>query len=451
LRNTPITPDTLQVRVSRPFVHRNTTDAGCRLDLDIPGSHALMADRRTRIVRVIARLNVGGPTRHVVWLTEALNNSEFETTLVTGVVPPGEDDMTDFAKQHHVAPLVIREMSREISPRDAITVWKFYRLLLTLRPDIVHTHTAKAGTIGRVAGLMYRFLTPSLLIGRPRRCRFIHTYHGHIFHSYYGPLKTRLFLAIEKALARLNTDRLLVLSEQQLREIRDTFGVGRPHQFAIVPLGIDIDAVRGNECARRDLRRELGIDEETPIIGIVGRIAAIKNHELFLRTAALFPRHAARFVIFGDGAERLALEKRAAEIGVADRVLFAGTREPASIYASLDITALTSRNEGTPLSLIESMANGRPIVSTAVGGVIDLLGAVEDSVTEGDIRYESRERGLTVGSGDAASLAAAIARLLRDTPLRERLGARGRVFVETFYSKDRLVADIARVSRELTV
>jgi glycosyltransferase involved in cell wall biosynthesis len=411
----------------------------------------LLAGRRTKIVRVIARLNVGGPTRHVVWLTEALNNEEFETTLVTGVVPPGEDDMTEFAKRHGVEPLVIKEMSREISPRDAITVWKFYRLLLKQRPDIVHTHTAKAGTIGRVAGLMYRFLTLSLLIGRPRRCRFIHTYHGHIFHSYYGRLKTRFFLTIEKALALLNTDRLIVLSEQQLREIRDTFGVGRPRQFAIVPLGIDIDAVRADECARRELRQELGVDEETPIIGIVGRIAAIKNHELFLRTAALFPRHAARFVIFGDGVERPALEKRATALGVADRVLFAGTREPASIYASIDITALTSLNEGTPLSLIESMANARPIVSTAVGGVIDLLGAVEESIADGDVRYESRERGLTVGSGDEASLAAAIARLLHDAPLRERLGARGKAFVEKHYSKDRLVADIIRISRELTV
>ena len=409
-----------------------------------------MIPRRIKIVRAIARLNVGGPTRHVIWLTQALNNDEFQTTLVTGVVPPGEDDMANFAKRHGVEPLVIKEMSREISPRDAITIWKFYRLLVRLRPDLVHTHTAKAGTIGRVAGLMYRFLTPSLLIGRPRRCRFIHTYHGHIFHSYYGRLKTRFFLTIEKALARLNTDRLLVLSQQQLHEIRDTFGVGRPAQFIVVPLGIDIDAVRGNDAARAALRRQLGAEDETPIIGIVGRIAAVKNHELFLRTAARFPPHTARFVIFGDGAERAELARRAVELGVADCVVFAGTCEPAAIYASLDITALTSLNEGTPLSLIESMANARPIVSTAVGGVVDLLGGVQESVADGEACYDIRQRGLTVTSGDAASMAAAITRLLRDTALRERLGAIGKAFVEESYSKDRMVADIMRVSREVT-
>src|SRR5205823_4153256 len=317
-----------------------------------------------------------------------------------------------------------KEMSREISPRDATTIWKFYRLLVRLRPDIVHTHTAKAGTVGRVAGLMYRFLTPALLIGRPRRCRFIHTYHGHIFHSYYGRLKTRLFLAVEKTLAWLNTDRLLVLSEQQLHEIRDRFGVGRPEQFAIVPLGIDLAAVRGDTAAGRQLRRELGIDDDTPVIGIVGRIAAIKNHDLFLRTAAHFPRASARFVIFGDGADRPMLEKRAAELGVDDRVVFAGTREPSAIYASLDVTALTSLNEGTPLSLIESMANARPIVSTAVGGVVDLLGNVEAAIDG----YDIRERGLSVASGDETAMVRAIARLLSDAPLRERFGQRGKTY-----------------------
>jgi len=154
-----------------------------------------------KIVRVIARLNVGGPAKHVVWLTKGLQSAECESLLVAGTVPPGEDDMGYFATEMGVAPIFVPEMSREISAKDALTIWKLYKLFLRERPDIVHTHTAKAGTVGRVAGLFYRWLTPSALLGRPRACRFVHTYHGHIFHSYYGPLKTRTFLLIEKALA----------------------------------------------------------------------------------------------------------------------------------------------------------------------------------------------------------------------------------------------------------
>src|SRR5256886_8978404 len=167
-----------------------------------------------KILRIIARLNVGGPAKHVVWLTAGLRSSECETLLVAGTVPPGEDDMGYFAEEMGVRPLFVTEMTREISLKDALTIWKLFRLFLRERPDIVHTHTAKAGTVGRLAGLLYRWLTPGTLLGRPRTCKFVHTYHGHIFHSYYGPLKTRLFVIIERVLARLVTDRIVVISEQ---------------------------------------------------------------------------------------------------------------------------------------------------------------------------------------------------------------------------------------------
>src|SRR5215208_5266393 len=167
-----------------------------------------------KVVRIIARLNVGGPARHVAWLEAGLRGRGVESLLVAGVVPPGEDDMGYFAESLGVRPHVIPEMSREVSPKDLVTVWKLYRLLRRERPDVVHTHTAKAGTVGRAAGMLYRWLTPSALWGRPRRCRLVHTYHGHIFHSYYGALKTTLFLAIERALAKI-TDRIVVLSPRQ--------------------------------------------------------------------------------------------------------------------------------------------------------------------------------------------------------------------------------------------
>src|SRR5437899_3073643 len=187
-----------------------------------------------KILRIIARLNVGGPARHVVWLTDGLKNSGYKTVLVAGVVPPGEDDMSYFAEAAGVKPIIVRQMSREISLKDLLTTWKLFRLMLRESPDIVHTHTAKAGTVGRVAGLMYRWLTWSALVAKPRRCHFVHTYHGHVFHSYYSPSRTRVFLTIEKLLARLVTDRIVVVSEQQQREINETFRVGRREQFTVI-------------------------------------------------------------------------------------------------------------------------------------------------------------------------------------------------------------------------
>src|SRR2546423_127639 len=191
------------------------------------------------------------------------------------------------------APLYMPQMSREISLKDALTVWKLYRLLLRERPDIVHTHTAKAGTVGRVAGLLYRWLTPAALVGRPRRCRFVHTYHGHIFHSYYGRWKTRLFLLVEQALARLATDAIVVISPQQLEEINGRFRVGRREQFEVIPLGLDTRAFDEARARRATLRREWGARDEDLLVGIVGRLTEIKNHRLFLEAAALLKKRRA--------------------------------------------------------------------------------------------------------------------------------------------------------------
>lgn len=374
----------------------------------------------TRILRVIARLNVGGPAQHVVWLSEALANDEFQTLLVAGTVPPGEEDMSAFAAAHGVTPLILPSMSRELSWRDVTTIFRLWRLMVRFRPDIVHTHTAKAGAVGRLAGLLYR-----------RRCKFVHTFHGHIFHSYYGKWKTRFFLAVERTLARLNTDRIVVLSPQQLVEIRDTFKIGRPEQFVVIPLGIEVE--RWALAHRRpEGRRSI-------VVGIVGRLTAIKNHDLFLRVAARM-QGAARFVIYGDGAERERLERLAG-----DRVEFAGTRAIDEIYPSLDIVALTSRNEGTPLALIEAMAAGKPVISTAVGGVVDLLGEVQE---RGD-GYDVRARGITAASDDDAGFAAGLERLLRDDALRRRIVSEGKTYVERQHSKERLIADMIRLYREI--
>jgi glycosyltransferase involved in cell wall biosynthesis len=401
-------------------------------------------DARLRVARIIARLNVGGPARHVVWLTEALNDEEFESVLVTGTVPAGEEDMSDFAAAHGVTPVVFTEMSREISPRDLATIWKLFRFFRRFRPHIVHTHTAKAGSVGRAAATLYRWTA----WGGRQRCQVVHTFHGHIFHSYYGRLKTAIFLLVERALAPF-TDRIVVLSRQQLDEIHGTFRVGRKDQFAIVPLGVDLTALTASQ---NTIRTELGIRDEEIVVGIIGRLTGVKNHRMFLEVGAAMREAPAsrpvRFVIFGEGADRAGLEQTALDLAL-ESVIFAGLRDAGSIYAAVDLVALTSLNEGTPLTLIEGMAAGRPIVSTAVGGVVDLLGNVEDTERTASTSYEVRERGLTVPSNDVVAFAAALRRLIDDEELRARFAERGKSFAFRTYSKERLIADIINLYREL--
>lgn len=408
----------------------------------------------TKIIRIIARLNVGGPAKHVVWLTSGLNDAGFETLLVTGKVPEGEEDMGYFAAECDVTPRYFSEMSREISLKDAITVWKLFRLFLRERPDIVHTHTAKAGTVGRTAGFLYRWLTPGTLVGKPRECKFVHTYHGHVFHSYYGRNRTRVFLMIERLLARMITDRLIVISKQQSVEIGEKFRVGRRGQIKVIPLGLDLGLFAEHASRRAKFRHELCIPDHTILIGIVGRLTEIKNHEMFLNVVARLKeidpacrrQGEVRFIIIGDGGLRETLEAQSIALGLDKDVIFVGgRRDPEYFYPALDVVALTSRNEGTPLTLIEAMANARPVVATNVGGVVDLLG---DVVEDGP--YQVCRRGIGVPPGDEEAFVAALSRIIRDRSLRQELGERGLEFVEVNYSKERLFEDIKNLYEELS-
>jgi glycosyltransferase involved in cell wall biosynthesis len=409
--------------------------------------------RNPKIIRIIARLNVGGPAKHVVWLTSGLQEAGFDSLLVAGTVPDGEEDMSYFAELAGVTPLYIPEMSREISLNDAVTVWKLFRVFLRERPDLVHTHTAKAGTVGRLAGFLYRWLTFGTLIGKPRQCKFVHTYHGHVFHSYYGRNRTRVFLAIERLLAKLATDRLIVISRQQSMEIGETFRVGRRGQINVIPLGLDLNIFGDHAWRRAKFRQEFCIHDDAILVGIVGRLTEIKNHEMFLnvvaRLKAIDPacrrQGAVRFIVVGDGSLRQSLENQKQALGLDADVIFVGSRkDPEYFYPALDVVALTSRNEGTPLTLIEAMANARPVVATSVGGVVDLLG---DVVEDGP--YQVCKRGISVPANDVEAFVAALSRIIHDRSLQQELGRRGLEFVEVNYSKERLFEDIKSLYREL--
>lgn len=247
-----------------------------------------------------------------------------------------------------------------------------------------------------------------------------------------------MFLTIERLLARLATDRLIVVSEQQGAEIGNDFRVGRQGQIKVIPLGLDLQVFANHATRRERFRQELGVDDETVLVGIVGRLTEIKNHQMFLNIVARMKadeRGRMRFVVIGDGSLRQSLEKQARSLGLEAEVIFAGGRkDPEYFYPALDIVALTSRNEGTPLTLIEAMANARPVVATSVGGVVDLL---------------ADGRGISVPSGDEEAFAAALSRLAADRQLQKELGARGLEFVTRVYPKERLVDDIKHLYEEL--
>ena len=404
----------------------------------------ITATKPIKIIRIIARLNVGGPARQVIWLTKALQNAEYKSVLLAGTVPEGEEDMSYFADENSVTPIYIEAMSRELSPKDLISLWKIFRQLQIEKPDVIHTHTAKAGTVGRVAGFLYRWLGWN-------EVKIVHTFHGHIFHSYYGSLKTKVFLFIERTLAKLATDKIVVISRQQFHEIHEQFGVGERDQFEIIPLGIDLQEFADRKVKRHLLRDEIGAADDDILIGLVGRLTEVKNHQMFLevvkiqREKGVLPK--LKYLIIGDGNLRESLETKAENLGISDAVIFLGNRKDADVfYAGLDIIALTSLNEGTPLSIIEAMANEKAVVSTLVGGVTDLLGEVEEQ----HAGFQVCERGVATASGDAQGFSDGLEYLANNHALREKLGRRGEKFIEESYSGTRLVSDEKELYYSLT-
>ena len=402
-----------------------------------------------RIARVIDRLNVGGPAKHVAWLTVGLGPG-FETVLITGTVPDSEDDMSYFARDAGIRPFVLKSMSRELSIRDLFVVVQLVALFRRQSPDVIHTHKSKAGAVGRVAAFIYRWLTPGALLLRPRRCRIVHTYHGHVLHSYFGPLKTRIFIAIERILAHF-TDRIVVISDQQRRELSERFRIGRPEQYRVIPLGLDLEEGR---ASAGELRRELGLHESDLLVGTVARLSQIKNQAMLLEsTAQLFDQspeltQSLRVVVIGDGELRSDLESRAAELGLSDRITFAGFRGDAvSLFPDFDLFALTSLNEGTPLTMIEAMHAGVPVVSTEVGGVVDIVGAPVASDSER--AFTLWEHGATAPAGDIRAFVQALRYLLEQPDLRRTMGTRAQSFVKTHFSKERMIADLESLYRPL--
>jgi glycosyltransferase involved in cell wall biosynthesis len=428
--------------VEAPARIRGTPGAGRRLKSD---------GQPIRILRLITRLNAGGPARHVIWLSEGLRRFGYETLLLAGRPAPGEDDLSAFGREKGVNAVEIAGLSREIDPlRDLSALRRLAAKVREFDPHILHTHTSKAGVLGRWAA---RRINRSRRAGRAP-IRTVHTFHGHVLSGYFPPARERVFRALERALGGRATDAAVVLSPQQREEIVVRYEVILPEKVFVIPLALDLSDFEALP-PRGAFRRELSLSENDFVFGIVGRIAPIKNHELFLRAAAIVARRIprARFVVVGGGSGLEELRRVAAALGISESVRFAGVRtDLPSVYCDLDAVVLTSHNEGTPLSLIEAMASGLPVVATDVGGVRDLL----TTEWSGDVlsrRFFASEkpRGLLVGSGEAQGLAAAEIRLIEEPGLARDLGEAGRRYAFRYHGLPRLLTDVDQLYRlELT-
>jgi len=404
-----------------------------------------------RILRIINRFNLGGPTHNAAYLTRYLPG-DFETLLVGGAQEQSEEGSGHILKNLGVEPLILPEMQREVAPwRDRSAYRRIKQLIKEFKPDIVHTHAAKAGAVGRMAASELGVKA------------IVHTFHGHVFHSYFGAVRTAMYKNIERFLAK-RSSRIVAISAKQKSELVDEHRICADEKVSVIPLGFDLSKFQQDQLAKRALfRRVYGLAEDEIAIGIVGRLVPVKNHDLFLEAMKLVRERTGRKVrafIVGDGEERERLESLTRGLGLsqvvgpyfnghgfghglnghamterADITYTSWIKEIDIVNAGVDVIALTSVNEGTPVSLIEAQAANRPIVSTKVGGI-------ENVVVEGGTALLSPTE-------DVERFAQNLLRMVEDDGMRARMSQGGWEHVRQRYHYTRLVDDTAALYREL--
>ncbi|HEX7485730.1 MAG TPA: glycosyltransferase family 4 protein [Vicinamibacterales bacterium] len=382
---------------------------------------------RVKVVRIVSRLNVGGAARHAIILSGGMVADGFDTILVHGSLADDEASLEDLLVSPDIRHVQVSSLGRRVSLRnDLSALIRLTRIVFAERPDIVDTHMAKAGALGRVAALIY-----NLTRSRRARCAVIHTFHGHVFEGYFGPAVNRTVVLAERALGRI-TDRVIAISPRQRTDIVERHRIVESGRVAVVALGLDLEDLFGLPPAAGR-----GQPDDAPVFGFVGRLVPIKDPETLLKAFVLVRDRVpgARLHLVGDGELRDAVSSQAATMGIADAVALLGWRKDLrAIYAGIDVLVLSSRQEGTPFAVIEAMAAARPVVATDVGGVADIL---VDGVT-----------GLLVSPQDPSALADAMIRLALDAPLRGRIGAAAREHAAA-YRSGRLLADMGRLYREV--
>jgi glycosyltransferase involved in cell wall biosynthesis len=383
-----------------------------------------------KVLRIINRFNLGGPTFNVAYLTKYLP-ADYETLLVGGEKEASEDSSEFILDSLGIKPVIIPEIKRALSPiNDYKAFRKIDKLIKDYKPDIVHTHASKAGTVGRLAAIANK--VPII----------VHTFHGHVFHSYFGKAQTLFYKKIERFLAQ-KSDAIIALSEKQKNELVTEHEICEENKTRVIPLGFDLARFRDNTDDKRiKFRNRYSIPESCLAISIIGRLVPIKNHRFFLRVIKkLFNNcnSSVKIFIVGDGEEKENLMNYCNELGLGDeignRLVFTSwIKEVDEVLAGSDIVCLTSLNEGTPVSLIEAQAAGKPIVSTKVGGIENVVSpnaALLTDVTNENSFYNNLKE------------------LVENESLRKRMSEAGWSFVKEKFHYSRLVSDMDKLYREL--
>lgn len=391
---------------------------------------------KPRVLRIINRFNLGGPTYNVGYLSKYMED-EFETLLVGGMKDETEDSSEFIVEKLGLSPTIIPEMRREINPKmDRIAYKKIKQIIKEFKPDIVHTHASKAGAIGRLAAAHEN--VPIIL----------HTFHGHVFHSYFSKAKTTFYKNVERYLAKKSTN-LIAISDIQKQEISTIHKIAPESKFQVIPLGFDLDRFQENYSEKREtFRKQYNLNDDEIAIGIVGRLVPIKNHQLFLKAIKHVTDNSdkkIRAFIIGDGESREEVENYCKELNLdfgksKDNKLITFTswiRDVSKAYPGLDILCLTSLNEGTPVSLIEAQAANKPIITTNVGGIENIVipgkSALLSDVSDENIFCDN------------------LLLLVKDDAKRKEVEQYGWNHVQAKFSYQRLVNDMKQFYHQLLV
>ena len=383
---------------------------------------------RIKVLRIISRLNIGGPSIHVINLNKGLDKKMFQSLLLCGDISDGEKSMLNEAKKSGIKLMSIPELTNEhsLKLKDLKALLKIYLIIKKYKPEIVHTHTAKAGLIGRIAA--HLALTPKI----------IHTYHGHVLHGYFSKPKTYLLRLMEKFLA-LITDSLIVVSDKIKTELIN-YKISKPAKFNIIKLGFNLNPFLNNHHLKNKLKENLELPYDSNLIGIVGRMVPIKNHKLFIEAASqiIAKKENTYFLIVGDGPLRKSIENLTYKLNINKNTFFTGWRNDLPlIYASLDILVCSSDNEGTSVSMIEAMASGCPVVTTSVGGHPDII--------------DEGNNGYLIEPQNTDTLANKILEILNNPNKSLRLGENARTDAKNNFSYDRLINDVQKHYKKLLI
>lgn len=386
---------------------------------------------KIRVLRIINRLVIGGPAYNVSYLTKYLE-PEFETILLSGPKEESEVDSDFIPRQMGIEPMYIKDMQKSLTKpwKDVKAYKEIKKVIEDFKPHIVHTHASKSGFIGRLVALDCK--VPIIL----------HTFHGHYFHSYFHPIKTKTLLTIERILSS-KTEGIIAISPEQFKDLSEVYKVDKPSKIYEIPLGFDLDRFTIHQDEKRkEFRKEFGLKDDDVAIAIIGRMVPIKNHSLFNNAIpailATLPKNV-KFFYIGDGELRNDIENELRTLNVpftteiekdnSKPVIFTSWRKDMEVvYAGLDIVALTSFNEGTPVSIIEAQAAKKAVICTEVGGLNYVV--------------DNNETAILIPSNDLNALVENLKILIQDKAKRTEMGEKGWLFVQSKFSYKRLVSDM---------